>query len=330
MKIAFTLCSNNYLGAAKVLVDSFKQHHPDFQVLIGLVDKRDPAVDYAFLGCTVLSVDEVKIPDIEGLSRKFNITELNTTVKPFYFMHFFGQGATQVIYLDPDIEIFGRLEEVLKGMETAMITLTPHIMSPLDDKHCPSDYDLLRTGTFNLGFVALSAHPQLAGFLDWWAERCVKFGFRRDTVGMFYDQIWINLVPAFYESHYIIRHPGYNMANWNLHERQLSKDASGQWVINGSQPLVFFHYSSYSIKRPDVLSSYNDRFSFTNRPDVKPLFEAYYAQVVANRGIELSGIEPYYRMLFSKAEALRIKAHYTFKRKLKNKLTNMLTSVLGV
>ena len=329
MKVAFTICSNNYLGAAQVLVASFKRFHPDFEVFIGLVDKRDSRIDYAGLGCTVLPAEDVPMPDIEQLSKRFNIVELNTTVKPFYFKHFlFTMQASVAIYLDPDIEVFAPLAEVMQGLSQAMITLTPHLLSPVDDEYAPNDRHILPTGIFNLGFVALAQHEALAGFLDWWADRCVKYGFRRDGEGLFYDQIWMNYVPAFYESYYIIRDPGYNIANWNLHERTVSVDAAGNWWVNKTSRLAFFHFSHYNASKPDTISSYNTRFTLANRPDLVPLFEAYRRQLLANNGIVLRAMTPYYKEVFTNAEAQRNKEYYTFKRRVVGKVAGLVRRIL--
>jgi hypothetical protein len=324
-KIAFTLCSNNYLGAAKVLVESFKEFHPDFEVFIGLVDKLDSRVDYVSFGAQILLAETIPMPDIEGLSKKFNIVELNTTVKPFYFKHFFFTlQASEVIYLDPDIQIFSPLTEVIKGLSQAMITLTPHMLSPVDDEFGPNDRHILPTGVFNLGFIGLAKNEQLAFFLDWWADRCVKYGFRRDHEGLFYDQVWMNYVPTFFESYYIIRDSGYNVANWNLHERTLSEDATTGWWVNKTCKLGFFHFSHYNINNPEKISLYNTRFTFDNRPDLAPLFEAYRARVLRNNGVLLKTIVPYYKEINNKEKELKAKEYYTFKRKLINKVVGLL------
>jgi len=330
MKIAFTLCSNNYLGAAKVLIQSLKAYHADFKLFIGLVDELDESVDYSIFGCTVLTADKIALPEhIKELSRKFNIVELNTAVKPFYFKHFFfKEGAQQVVYLDPDIQVFGRMHEVLNGLQSSMLTLTPHMLSPVDDQFGPNDYHILRTGIFNLGFIGLSNHRQLAFFLDWWGDRCMKYGFRKDEAGMFYDQIWINYVPAFFDSYYIIKHPGYNAANWNLHERWFSVDNFERWRVNNIYELVFFHFSHFNILSPQKMSTYNSRYNFDNREDVAPLFRAYYDKVVANGGIEYKRIVPLYKQFFEKAEKERLKKYYTFKRKLINKMTGFMHRII--
>ncbi|HEX8547791.1 MAG TPA: glycosyl transferase [Cytophagaceae bacterium] len=328
-KVAFTICSNNYLAAAKVLVESFKKFHLDFDVYIGLVDKKSELIDYSAFGATVLLAEDISMPDIDELSQKFNIVELNTTVKPFYFKHFFfSLGATQAIYLDPDIQVFSPLTEVMYGLSKAMVTLTPHMLSPVDDQYSPNDKHILPTGMFNLGFVALASHSQLSSFLDWWADRCVKYGFRRDSEGLFYDQIWINYVPCFFESYYIIRDVGYNVANWNLHERALTRAADGTWWVNAVSKLAFFHFSHYNINKPEVISSYNSRFTFENRPDLLQLFKEYRDQILANDGIHLRAIIPHYKEINNRVKALEEKQYYTFKRKIINKVSNLLERVI--
>ncbi|MBO0357373.1 glycosyl transferase [Hymenobacter sp. BT186] len=329
MKVAFTLCSNNYLGAAKVLVDSFKLFHPEYNFFIGLVDKLNNQIDYSLYGCDILLAENISMPDINSLSEKFNIIELNTTVKPFYFKHFFDNlQANEVIYLDPDIQLFARLDEVMYGLSTSMVTLTPHLLSPIDDEFGPNDRHILPTGIFNLGFIALSKHIQLSFFLDWWADRCVKYGFRKDDEGLFYDQIWINYIPAFFDSYYIIRDPGYNAANWNLHERLLTVDDKGNWLVNNKYKLAFFHFSHFNINIPDRISSYNTRITFENRQDIKPIFEQYRSKVVQNNGIELKKIVPYYKIKNDEVKNKKIKDYYTFKRKLINKVTGILNSIV--
>ena len=47
-KIAFTICSNNYLGQAAALKDSFLRHNPGYAFYIILVDRLSEQIDYSF------------------------------------------------------------------------------------------------------------------------------------------------------------------------------------------------------------------------------------------------------------------------------------------
>lgn len=323
MKIAFTVCSNNYLANAKILGDTFLQFHPDFKFIIGLVDKLSDQIDYSvFSNIEIIPVEKLNIIGFDNLVQKFNIIELNTTVKPFYFSKFFfSDGAEKVIYIDPDIQIFKEMTEVLDSMKKNMITLTPHMLSPIDDGHSPSDFDILVTGIFNLGFIALSKFPQLNNFLQWWSNRCVVYGFRKDNFGMFYDQIWMNYVPCFFESYSILKHPGYNIANWNLHERKIKLDDNNNWAVN-NQSLVFFHFSHYNIEKPDVISSYNSRFNFENRKDIKPIFDNYRNLVISNNGLKWKQISPAYN-------TIPLKSKHTQKKSILVKIKFKVFSIMN-
>lgn len=297
--IAFTLCSNNYLAQAKTLGDSFIKHHPGIKFIIGLVDSLHPDIDYKnFEKFTIIPVASVQIPDFQSLVDKFNIIELNTAVKPFYFSYFFKVlNAEKIIYLDPDIQVFSPFAEVIDLLDSSNIVITPQLCEPTDDNHSPTDQTLLITGTFNLGFIALSGYSQVKDFLAWWTDRVVKYGFAKPERHMFYDQLIINLVPAYFDNYVVLRHKGYNMAGWNLYERTITNQNGDEVVINGLVPLRFFHFSGYQFSKPEVICKYNDRYDFNSRPDVKAVFNNYWQQVMNNNYELLSKIVPVYKKI---------------------------------
>lgn len=296
MTIAFTLCANNYLAQAKILGDSFRKYHPNTNFIIGLVDMFNPSIDYSmFSEFTIVQVAELNIPEFVDMERKYDIVELNTSVKPFYFSHLFkNHNADKIIYLDPDIEIFSPFEEVLEYLDAYNIILTPQNMKPIDDSYAPSDKHLLGTGIFNLGFIALSDYKKSEVFLQWWTKRLVKYGFRNERNNMFYDQIWMNLIPVFFDNYYILKHCGYNMAPSNLHERLITNHTSGKWFINKYYPLRFYHYSGFKYSNPKQICSYSERYTFENRLDILPLYNSYIKALNNNRIMELQVIKPYY------------------------------------
>jgi len=326
MNIAFTICSNNYLAHAKTVGDSFLKHHQDFTFIIGLVDRYSEELDYSsFNNLIFLPVEELHIEGFDELKDRYNITELNTAVKPSFFTYLFEKyKASKIIYIDPDIWVHGRFTEVIDALDNKNIVLTPHICSPIqDDDLIPTDYQLLRTGVFNLGFIALSGYESLKEFLSWWHLRVIKYGFGNYTENMFYDQLWMNLIPAFYENYYILRHPGYNVANWNLHERMVKILDSEKYRVNESYELKFFHFSSYKYDTPEVLCYYQNRHNFTNRPELKPLFDKYRTLLKENNIETIKRLSVYYYPdLYKKTErSIARKGFDRIKRSIKVLLT---------
>ena len=253
-RVACTIVSANYLHFGWTLAESFLKLHPDDEFHLLLVDRlpedftsRDPRV-------RVLEVEKLGLPAFRSLAFKFDILELNTAVKPSFLKYLLALGADKVIYFDPDIYIFQSVELIYEALDSASIVLTPHILSPTLDSEHVYETDSLAGGVFNLGFVAVSNSLQGRSFLDWWEERCLRFGFHDLRSGLFVDQKWVNLAPCFFDNIYILRHVGCNVAYWNLHERSLSEGGNG-YVVNGRWPLVFFHYSGYRLSFPDQLST---------------------------------------------------------------------------
>jgi hypothetical protein len=294
--IAFTLCSNNYLANAKVLAESFLRFHPSDEFKIGLVDVKSEEVDYdGYLrGVDVIPVADLEIEEFDEMNGKFDIVELNTAVKPSYFKYLFRENPdAKIIYLDPDIQVYSSFDEVIQALDTATIVITPQNTKPIDDGDAPSDINLLSTGVFNLGFIALANVKDLWVFLEWWHARLVKYGFSRPNFGMFYDQIWINLVPAFFDSYYVLRHPGYNMAVSNLHERKITQ-LSPEILVNGSHKLRFYHFSGYKFSDPEKMCSYSNRYTLETRKDVAPLFREYFLSLKKFDMAKLSKLLPAY------------------------------------
>jgi hypothetical protein len=285
MTIAFTICSINYLAQARTLGDSLKSTNPEIQFFIGLVDKLEGVeLNEGFLpDYPLIEIDKIGIEGLDEIAARYDITELNTAVKPFCFTYFFEkfQDARNVIYFDPDIIVFQPLTELDRALQTHQAVLTPHIITPIDDILKPNELHHLNTGVNNLGFVAFRRSVENTTYIKWWEEK-LRYECLIDLCnGLFVDQNWMNFLPVFVENVLVERNPGYNAAYWNLHERRFSM-REGVAYVNEIYPLVFFHYSGYDPARPEVLSKYQDRFELAERADIHNLFERYRNSLVNN------------------------------------------------
>ncbi|RYE28904.1 MAG: hypothetical protein EOP48_33035 [Sphingobacteriales bacterium] len=111
----------------------------------------------------------------------------------------------------------------------------------------------------------------------------------------------MNYVPVMYNDYYILKHPGYNMANWNWHERVLTAHIDNNYTINKKFSLRFFHFSSYSFKTPEVLCRYQNRFDFSSRPDLISIFQEYQSLLLNNDVSRINAAEVFYFPLLNKS-----------------------------
>ncbi|MEZ4874055.1 MAG: hypothetical protein R2793_01020 [Flavobacteriaceae bacterium] len=283
--IAFTICSNNYLGQALALKKSFLKHNPNFGFYIVLVDQRSEAIDYSqFEPAYVLPVEAVEGIDLQDLIARYYIIELNTSVKPTVFKYLakVHPEATTLYYLDPDLYFYASLEKHQALLESHSAVLTPHILSPIPrDGKQPDENTFFRFGIYNLGFLGINPrHPETQKLLDWWEERVLMLGYDRPNKGYFVDQLWMTLAPLLFKDIFIEPSFGYNMAPWNLHERHIVKREGNTIILNDDTPLVFYHFSKIA-EEPDAISREYDRYTLKDFPMLRELYDHYKNELVA-------------------------------------------------
>ena len=279
-RVIFTIASANYISHAATLMQSVREHHPEAARYIVLADgyREFPGLD---LAAEILPCSELGISRIANMQLWYSITEFNTAIKPFAFRYFFDKlRCAEACYLDPDIRVFAPLREVFDALGEHSCVLTPHMMQPLQDGKEPSDLAIMKCGIFNLGFLAMRSDLDADRFLVWWSDRCFVHCRIDIAANMFTDQRWMDLAPAFIEKHCILRHPGYNVAYWNLVHRRVEKRPDGQWQVDG-RPLVFFHFSGIEVDDPTVFSRHQNRFSGDQLGVVGELCDEYRALVNA-------------------------------------------------
>ena len=252
-KIVLTVCTAAYLAQAKALGDSLLKFNPGYKLVIGLVDKLDGRIDSNYWKPhELIEVHELNIPQFEKMYKQYTTLELVCAVKSFYTDHLFKlYNPDQVIFMDCDILIFDSLGYIESELNNFSILLTAHITKPFpNDGHKPEEKTILKTGMFNAGFYAVRNDENGKSFIDWWKERMVDQCYERPKEGLNADQKWLNFLPFYFKGVKILEHPGCNLAYWNFHERTLEKKQ--EKFFANDKPLIFFHYSGYSLNYPDL------------------------------------------------------------------------------
>jgi hypothetical protein len=128
--------------------------------------------------------------------------------------------------------------------------------------------------------------------LKWWEDKLRHDCIIDLTRGYFVDQLWMGLVPAYFDKVLIDKYAGYNMAHWNLHERKLIKKADGYYA--NEVPLVFYHFSHYMPAKPDEIAAFHNRYTFNTRPDVVDIYKVYHESLMRWKYFELKKVVCYY------------------------------------
>lgn len=279
--IICTIFSKNYLAHVRALADSFYKIHPKGKMFALLVDDIDGHFDPKKEKFNLVNINEIGIENLQSFCFKYTVVEQNTGAKAHFLLYLLKKyDFKKIIYLDPDILIINSLENLWKLLEKKSILLTPHILEHVDDDKKPSESDLKKAGIFNLGFIALANTASTEKFLNWWKEKLYNYCLMAPEKGFHVDQKWVDKVPDSFNDVYIIKHPGYNVAYWNLMQRKvlISKDK----LLVNDKPLYFFHFSGFLPENIELVSKHQNRFVLKDLENIKPLFELYRDLLVEN------------------------------------------------
>lgn len=283
----FTSAAVNYLPKVRILCRSVKRHHPEATVHLALADLHP-----AWLGTRgepfdhILDIGELEIPNWRAWSFTHNIVELSTAIKPFVLRHLLRQpGTGTVLYFDPDMVLFSRVDDILATLHGANVALTPHQVRPERTLDAILDNEVasLKHGIFNLGFIGVRNTDEGRRFTDWWADRVYRLCRAEVENGLFTDQKWINFAPVFFDGVAILKSARHNVATWNLTTRRVMGSFESGFEVDG-EPLSFYHFTGFDSGAHRIMAIKNAAAS----PPVQRLIAWYEHEIAIAEGDPVS------------------------------------------
>ena len=140
----------------------------------------------------------------------------------------------EITYLDSDLYFFSSPEPLFDAMGDASVAIVPHRFSP----RSASTHG--KYGEFNVGWLTFRNDSAGLACLDWWRARCIEWCHDHVEADRYADQKYLDQFQARFGGVHIVRHPGANLAPWNVGTHRIEEDGNGA-LVDGL-PLVFFHF----------------------------------------------------------------------------------------
>jgi len=248
-----TVTTRNYAAHARVLAESFLRHNPGASFTVLVVDDGDCGVGSA-PGLRRLTPREVGIdePELARRATMYTAQGLAASLKPALLQMLLAEGGRPVVLLDADGSVYGHLGALARLAAEHSLLLSPHSLSahPLWAHDSPEQI-FMRSGVMNAGLIGVGAGAE--PFLEWWGERTARRCVFDAGHALMLGQTWLTLATCLFD-HHVLRDPGYNVAGWNLQDREVHWDGDSP-TIDGV-PLRHFHFAgSYDAERPDLLTT---------------------------------------------------------------------------
>lgn len=250
-----TVVTKSFLPEALCLYRSLIRHNPRVRFRVLVCDARAEELRgrACFFPDGILAAEELKLGALERLRKTYSPFELCNVLRPFLIQHLLDlrPACDAAVYLDADLYITGvfRRSDLFSGGRNAACALTPHVLKPYPvDQLIPGDDSLLCYGFYNSGFQVFRNNAASRRLLKWLQQRISLYGFNAPPL-FYVDQKLLPLMAEYFPGDVrCLRHPGYNIAYWNLHEREI-REKDGRFFSN-KHPAVFFHFSGFDLNRP--------------------------------------------------------------------------------
>ena len=244
----YTSICMNYLPKALVLGESLKKHNPGIKFYVILLEREIPkevTKDMYQIIDEIILAKDLGYDNFDKFIFKHSIVEASTSVKGQALVYLLENVAEKVMYIDPDIKVYQKFTKLESLLEEHDIILTPHLTIPETQEIDIRNNELcaLQHGVYNLGFIAVAGREEGMRFAKWWRDRLHLYCYDDIPSGIFTDQRWVDLAPAYFDC-YILKDLGHNMAPWNLSTRKLYRK-NNKIVVNQKDELVFFHFSGF-------------------------------------------------------------------------------------
>jgi hypothetical protein len=273
-----TIATRSHFKYAVALATSLQRHHPTLKLCVLLVDFVANCPAFNAPQIELFSLDELQVANIDDMKIYFNAFELSNCLKPFFVSHLLRKGFAKVVYLDADILVVNRFDDLFAMLDEYALVLSPHWLRP--DLVHNSDVtvtNIADLGIYNGGMWGLSQKKSATALLEWFMRFLPVFGFDDRKNGMFVDQKLLPLAAQLFRADFgCVEHPGYNVGYWNLHERAIAK-IENRYIVN-DKPAVFFHLSGFRIDDPDTFSNWSS-WTFEKLPILRDIVSEYLSYI---------------------------------------------------
>ena len=295
METFCTVITAEHLPFAKVLHASLDKLVPGTALQVLVIDKNEhsSASNFIIHQPADIAGDPV-FKKTETLYAHSNPDHFRWALKPVFITYLLAKGFSKVIFVDPDIYFVADFSFLFDKLDRSAVLLTPHWANLNPTENEDNLFSVLRGGLFNAGFVGSAKEG--ADAMNWWAGMCLYKMERRQELGIYDDQKYLDILPVQFDGVEILKHQGCNLASWNIDtcKREL---IDGKLMINTQYEPVFIHFAKDTI------------VNILNRNDalLKPYLDEYAGQ------LKKEGIDLYKNIDHHKFES----AMYSVKHKLR-------------
>jgi hypothetical protein len=235
-----TYFDQRYLARALVMLRSLRRHDPNAPIFALCFDRISAEMVASLDEPGIVAITHAAMLDTEprlaacSERSRWEFYATHKAILPLHLLEHY-PGIDAIAHIDADTCFYSSPADLFAELGHASIGLSPHRFSPAFEP-------AIIHGQFNAGFVYWRRDATGLRCLREFRDQCLAWCFNRvEPDGRYMNQGYLTAWPQRYDNVQVLRHPGANLAYWNIAGHQLTVGNPPQ--VDG-QPLVFYHFSN--------------------------------------------------------------------------------------
>jgi hypothetical protein len=237
-----TAFDSKYLTRGIAMVQSLLENSPHSKISVLCLDTgTESAVHELSMSqqVSILTLNDMDQEIVNQIRFDRPYREFCWTLSALLCDYFLTCGEEEVVYLDADLYFFSDPEPILQESRKGDVAAIKHRYPARLKK-----YEI--NGLFNVQWVYFANTLTGRAACRRWFEQCVESCAYLPKRGIVGDQKYLDEWPALYPTFVEIKNPGAGVAPWN-HETIKPHLEESTWIVDGENPLVFYHFHGFKI-----------------------------------------------------------------------------------
>lgn len=235
-----TYFDHRYLPRGLALYSSMVRHCQPFELFVLCMTEECYRIldSFALRGVIPLRLDELEAHDADlcNVKNHRSLIEYYFTCGPALIAWLLERDPSIEVltYLDADLYFFQSPKPIFDAFENFSTLIVPHNFSRGNEQQRVF-------GLYNVGWVCFRADAEGLACLRWWRRSCIEWCRDIPEDGRYADQKYLEQFPKRFARVQITRHPGVNLAPWNIDNYRFSVGSDNEPRVE-DVPVIFFHF----------------------------------------------------------------------------------------